>query len=58
MATGKSTPSVTPTSASKERRLRQWAARIVSDLPPDDVEASRVLKLAGELRRSWLGDAK
>lgn len=39
----------------KERRLRRWAARVVSDLPPDAEEAARVLTLASELRRSWLG---
>jgi hypothetical protein len=37
----------------KERRIRLWAAKIVSDLPSDGDDARRVLKLAGELFRSW-----
>lgn len=58
MAKAKFTLLPEPVAAAKERRLRQWAARIVSDLPPDDSEAARFLKLAGELRRSWLGGGK
>jgi len=42
----------------KERRLRQWAARILSDLPPDPVEAKRVLQLAERMRKEWLADQR
>jgi hypothetical protein len=42
----------------KERRLRQWAAKIVSDLPSDGDEARRVLELAEQLRVGWLADSK
>lgn len=38
----------------KERRLRQWAAKIVSDLPSDDLDAHRVLHLAEQLLDQWL----
>jgi hypothetical protein len=62
MATSKSTtptPSgATAASAAKERRLRQWAAKIVSDLPSDADETRRVLELAEQLRVGWLADSK
>jgi hypothetical protein len=48
----------TTASAAKERRLRQWAAKIVSDLPSDGDEARRVLELAEQLRVEWLADSK
>jgi len=41
-------------SNAKESRLRRWAARIVSDLPPDPAESQRVLELAEQLRRQWV----
>lgn len=40
----------------KERRLRRWAARVVSDLPTDPADAERVLQLAEKMRGDWLGD--
>jgi hypothetical protein len=39
----------------KDRRLRQWAAKIVSDLPSEPEEAKQVLALAGHLCADWLG---
>jgi hypothetical protein len=58
MATSKSTTAArsgaTAASAAKERRLRQWAAKIVSDLPSDGDDARRVLELAEQLRVQWL----
>jgi hypothetical protein len=48
----------TAASAAKERRLRQWAAKVVSDLPSDGDEARRVLELAEQLRVEWLADSK
>lgn len=44
--------------SAKDRRLRQWAARIVSDLPPDPADAKQVLSLAEQLRRQWLVDQR
>jgi hypothetical protein len=35
----------------KERRLRLWAAKIVSELPSDEHEARRVLQVAEKLRK-------
>jgi hypothetical protein len=48
----------TATSATKEHRLRQWAAKIVADLPSDADDARRVLELAEQLRIDWLGESK
>lgn len=40
----------------KERRLRQWAAKIVSELPTEAGDAKKVLRLAQQLAKLWLGD--
>lgn len=39
---------------SKERWLRQWAAKIVSELPTDHEDAVRVIALAGQLHSIWI----
>lgn len=38
----------------KERHYRQWAAKIVSELPSDEEGGRRVLQLAEAMRREWL----
>lgn len=40
----------------RERHYRQWAAKIVAELPSDDEGSRRVLQLAECMRREWLVD--
>lgn len=38
----------------RERRLRQWACKIVSDLPTDTAEALLCLEYAEALVKAWV----
>jgi len=41
-----------------ERVLRQWAAKVISDLPPDDEDARKVLAYAENFLESFLVSKK
>lgn len=38
----------------KDRRLRQWACKLASDLPSDGADALAVLRYAEQLLKSWI----
>lgn len=38
-----------------QRVLRQWAAKIVADLPPSDADSRQVLAYANQLLDNYLG---
>lgn len=38
----------------KDRRLRQWACKLVSDLPSDSADALAVLRYAEQLLKTWV----